>query len=169
VVPQASHATIVSGACKGAWHEWLVYAVLSGDAGSRITETADHHTLSYVRQARSAPRPTSTRTNDVTTDSDDLARDFFAATCPLACHTGSLQQRLADAYAEHLLQVMASELPTELQAAFREVEQWLTAPAVDGDDPLRAAAEQLNDEDARAMIERIVVLFGPLAGLGQAQ
>ena len=36
----------------------------------------------------------------------DLTRDFFAATLALACHTSSLQERLADAYADHLLQVM---------------------------------------------------------------
>jgi hypothetical protein len=105
----------------------------------------------------------------VTAESRDLSRHFFAATRALACHTGSLQERLADAYADHLLQVVANELPTELQSVFREVEEQMTAVVDDAaDDPFRAAAEQLSDEEARAMIERIVALFGRLAGRGAA-
>src|SRR5438874_1563052 len=60
------------------------------------------------------------RGNVVTTDSRELGRHFFAAVVTLACHTGSLQERLADAYADHLLQVVASDLPAELQPVFRE-------------------------------------------------
>ena len=105
----------------------------------------------------------------MTAESRDLSRHFFAATRALACHTGSLQERLADAYADHLLQVVANELPTELQSVFREVEEQMTAVVDDAaDDPFRAAAEQLSDEEARAMIERIVALFGRLAGRGAA-
>jgi len=104
----------------------------------------------------------------MTQESQELARAFFAATCVLACHTGSLQQRLADAYADHLLQVVASDLPAGLQAAFRDVEQRLTAAdADDGDDPFRAAAEQLNDDQARTLIEGIVMLYGRLAVHGR--
>jgi hypothetical protein len=100
----------------------------------------------------------------MTAESRDLSRHFFAATVALACHTGSLQERLADAYADHLLQVVASELPTDLQPIFRELEAQLTAPVdEDGDDPFRAAAEQLSDEAACRAIERIVALFGRLA------
>jgi hypothetical protein len=105
--------------------------------------------------------------NAVTADSRELGRQFFAATRALAWHTGSLQERLADAYADHLLQVVANELPTELQPAFRDVEERMTAVVDDSDDPFRAAAAQLSDDEARAMIERIVALFGRLAsGLG---
>jgi hypothetical protein len=99
----------------------------------------------------------------VTAESREVGRHFFAATRALACHTGSLQERLADAYADHLLPVVASELPTELQQAFREVEEQMTAAVDDADDPFRAAAEQLSDEEACAIIERIVALFGRLA------
>ena len=99
--------------------------------------------------------------------SRDLSRHFFAATRALAWHTGSLQERLADAYADHLLQVVAGELPTELQPIFREVEAQMAAAVDDaGDDPFRAAAEQLSDDEARALIERIIALFGRLAGAG---
>ena len=78
---------------------------------------------------------------------------------------GARQERLADAYADHLLPVVASELPAELQSVFREVEERMAAGADDdgGDDPFRAAADQLSDDEARALIERIVALFGRLA------
>ncbi len=107
--------------------------------------------------------------NVVTAELRDLTNHFFAATRALACHTGSLQERLADAYADHLLQVVASELPTELQAVFREVEEQMTAVVDDSsDDPIRAAAQQLSDDQARAMIEGIVALFGRLAARSSA-
>jgi hypothetical protein len=105
----------------------------------------------------------------VTAESRDLTRHFFDATRALACDTGSLQERLADAYADHLLQVVANELPTELQTVFREVEEQMTADVDDdGGDPFRAAAERLSDDEARAIIERIVALFGSLAGRNPA-
>jgi hypothetical protein len=101
--------------------------------------------------------------NPVTADSGALSRHFFAATVALATHTGSLQERLADAYADHLLPVVASDLPAELQPVFREVEEHMTAVEdAAGDDPFRTAAEQLSDAQARALIERIVALFGRL-------
>ena len=102
----------------------------------------------------------------MTDEPSDLRRQFFAATLALACHSGSLQERLADAYADHLLQVTAHELPSELQPVFRELEERLTTSADEADDPFRAAAEQLSDEEACAMIERILVLFGRLTARG---
>jgi hypothetical protein len=101
------------------------------------------------------------------TESRHLIRSFFAATRTLAWHTGSLQERLADAYADHLLQVTANELPAELQGIFRQIEEQMTAVVDEaGDDPFRAAAAQLSEEEARGAIERIVVLFGRLVGNG---
>ena len=41
-------------------------------------------------------------------DSQEVAAIFFGATRALASHTGSLQERLADTYADHLLQVAES-------------------------------------------------------------
>ncbi len=97
-----------------------------------------------------------------------MTRHFFDATRALACHTGSLQERLADAYADHLLLVVANDLPSDLQAAFREVEGYMTNDGADGDDddPFRAAAQRLSDEQATLLIERIVALFGRVAAHG---
>ncbi len=96
----------------------------------------------------------------------ELAVIFFAATRALASHPGSLQERLADTYADHLLQVVVHDLPPDLQPAFRELEEYMnTTDASDADDPFHAATRQLTDSEARAYIERIVALFGHLAGL----
>ena len=96
-----------------------------------------------------------------------VAATFFAATRALACHTGSLQQRLADAYAGHLLQVVSGDLPPELQPIFRELEDCMNAvDEQDAEDPFTAAALKLSDAEAQGSIDRIVALFGRLAGLG---
>jgi hypothetical protein len=100
-------------------------------------------------------------------DSPELAAIFFSATRALAGHTGSLQERLADTYADHLLQVVVHDLPPDLQPAFRELEEYMnTTDASDAEDPFHAATGQLSDTEARAYIERIVALFGRLAGMG---
>jgi hypothetical protein len=99
-----------------------------------------------------------------------LAAQFFAAARALACSTGTLQERLADAYADHLLTVTVQDLPADLQPAFRELEEQLNnaAPSAsdtdDDDDPFQAAAAALSDSQARASIERILLLYGRLAG-----
>jgi phage gp29-like protein len=98
--------------------------------------------------------------------SRELAALFFAATRALACHTGSLQERLADTYADHLLQVVAHDLPSELQPAFRELEERLNAvDESEADDPFRAATQRLSDAEARELIDRILALSWRLAGL----
>jgi fructose-1-phosphate kinase PfkB-like protein len=98
-------------------------------------------------------------------DSQEVAAIFFAATRALASHTGSLQERLADTYADHLLQVVAHDLPPDLQPAFRELEACMNSAAESDDDPFRAATQRLSDTEARAEIDRIVALFARLAGL----
>jgi len=100
-------------------------------------------------------------------DAAHLATQFFAAARALACHRGSLQERLADAYADHLLAVISQDLPTELQPSFRELEERLNrgAPTDDDsdEDPFQAAASQLSDAEAAALIERILIFYGRLA------
>jgi phage gp29-like protein len=99
-------------------------------------------------------------------DPRELAATLFAATRALATHTGSLQERLADTYADHLLQVVVHDFPPDLQPVFRELEECLNAAsASEADDPFFAATRQLNDAEARHYIELIVALFGRLAGL----
>jgi hypothetical protein len=95
----------------------------------------------------------------------NLARQFFAAACTLALHRGTLQERLADAYADHLLAVSVQDLPVELQAPFRELEERMnTEDDLPDVDPIAAAASQLTDADAQALIETILALYGRVAG-----
>jgi hypothetical protein len=103
----------------------------------------------------------------VVDDSAQLATQFFAAARALACHPGSLQERLADAYADHLLAVMSQDLPAELQPSFRELEERLNreqpGDAEDDEDPFQLAARELSDAEATALIERILIFYGRLA------
>jgi hypothetical protein len=99
-------------------------------------------------------------------DVSELAAIFFAATRELAGHTGSLQERLAETYADHLLQVVANDLPPDLRPVFHELEERMnTLEASEADDPFVAAAQLLTEPEARALIDRIVALYGRLAEL----
>jgi len=97
-------------------------------------------------------------------DTTQVATHFFAATRTLACHRGNLQERLADAYADHLLAVTMIDLPPDLQPSFRELEERLNrGPDVaDDDDPFQAAARMLSDDEARKLIDTILLLYGRL-------
>ena len=97
-----------------------------------------------------------------------LAAQFFAAARALACSTGTLQERLADAYADHLLTVTVHDLPADLQSPFRELEEQLNGASLSAsdtsdDDPFQLAAAALSDGEARQSIERILLLYGRLA------
>lgn len=99
-------------------------------------------------------------------DTQQVATHFFAAARSLACHSGNLQERLADAYADHLLTVTINDLPAELQSSFREIEERLNrepASADEDDDPFQVAARELSDTEARALIDSILLLYGRLA------
>jgi hypothetical protein len=101
-------------------------------------------------------------------DTHQVATQFFAAARTLACHTGSLQERLADAYADHLLTMTISDLPAELQPSFRELEERLNRDAESADedeDPFQAAARGLSETEARALIDSILLLYGRLAAV----
>ena len=97
----------------------------------------------------------------------EAAAQFFAAARTLATHTGSLSERLADAYADHLLQVTSNDLPAELQESFRELESRLNGEDGedddDDDDPIAVAAGNLNEADVHKLIDVILVLYGRLA------
>jgi hypothetical protein len=92
----------------------------------------------------------------------DIAAQFFGAARTLATHHGSLQERLADAYADHLLVVTIHDLPADLQPIFGELEAQLNG-GDDDEDPFEAAAARLSDEEAKSTIDRILLLYGRLA------
>ena len=96
-------------------------------------------------------------------DTAQVATQFFAAARALAVHRGDLQERLADAYADHLLTVTIHDLPAELQPTFRELEERLNLDVEGDDDPFEAAARALSDDQARELIDSILLLYGRLA------
>ena len=105
----------------------------------------------------------------MTAESSHVATNFFAAALALAWHRGSLQERLADAYADHLLQVTTDDLPPELRPVFRELEEQMNVADPEGDeDPFLVAARRLSDDETRQLIERIVAMYGRLAELANA-
>ena len=102
----------------------------------------------------------------MTVDSAQVARQFFAAARALSIHRGTLQERLADAYADHLLAVSVHDLPTDLRSPFREIEERLNGDINDeGDDPIAQSASHLSDAEAQSLIERIVLMYGRIAAL----
>jgi hypothetical protein len=99
-------------------------------------------------------------------ETQQVASHFFAAARTLACHTGTLQERLADAYADHLLTVTIADLPPELQQSFRELEERLNRgadSAAEDEDPFQVAARGLSESEARTLIDSILLLYGRLA------
>ena len=100
----------------------------------------------------------------MSTDTVPVARQFFAAARTLAFHRGTFQERLADAYADHLLAVSLHDLPVELQPSFRELEERMNAQTDDQDaDPIESAANRLTDAEAKALIETILVMYARVA------
>jgi len=100
----------------------------------------------------------------MSTDTVQLARQFYEAARALAFHRGTFQERLADAYADHLLAVSVHDLPVELQASFRELEQRMNTQTDDQDvDPIASAANRLTDVEAKSIIETILVLYARVA------
>lgn len=98
-----------------------------------------------------------------------VAHRFFAAVMTLSCHSGTLQQRLADAYADHLLSTTADELPPDLRPVFKAIEVRMNAVEPEGDDdPFEAATRRLSDEEVTELIERILALYGRLAAMSAA-
>ena len=95
-----------------------------------------------------------------------LTRRFFAAARALACHRGTLQERLADAYADNLLAISIRDLPAELQAVFQKLEQRMNLQTDTQEvDPIALAASHFTDEEAQSLIERILILYGRMAAI----
>jgi hypothetical protein len=94
----------------------------------------------------------------------DVAAQFFTAAVSLSLSTESLQDRLANAYADHLLAVTGDDLPPDLRQPFAALESALNREDIDAedDDPFLAAARLLTDDEASQLIERVLLLYGRL-------
>jgi len=88
---------------------------------------------------------------------------FQQATVTLA-RSGSIKDRLSDAYRNHLAQVGEDELPRELRQDFRAFSHALTRerPALRGEDPVRATVRKLSSEEAEGLACSVVQMFSAL-------
>lgn len=78
--------------------------------------------------------------------------------------SGSIKDRLADAYRNHLAQVNVEELPDALRAPFRACHDALTRERpLQGEDAVRATVRKLSSAEADELASSVVRLYGALA------
>src|SRR5581483_6962745 len=82
---------------------------------------------------------------------------FQAATLSLT-RSGTLKDRLTDAYRNHLSQIEAAELPKELRDDFRILTDAMTRepPLVRGDDAFRATIRKMSNDQAEEVAMWVV-------------
>jgi hypothetical protein len=85
---------------------------------------------------------------------------FQGATMSLA-RSGSIKDRLAEAYRNYLAEIAEDELPRELRDEFRAVNSALTRerPMLRGEDALRATLRKMSSDDADRIACSVVRLF----------
>jgi hypothetical protein len=87
---------------------------------------------------------------------------FQGATLSLA-RSGSIKDRLVDAYRNHLAEVSEDELPRELREQFRSVSQRLTCERpLRGEDAVRATTRKMSTDEADHVAWAVVRLFSAL-------
>lgn len=86
------------------------------------------------------------------------------ATLSLA-RSGSIKDRLTDAYRNHLSFVDESELPVELVDEFRAVNHALNRerPLLRGEDAFRATVRKMSNMEADEVASSVVRMFGAMA------
>jgi hypothetical protein len=94
---------------------------------------------------------------------------FRGATLCLA-RSGSIKDRLTDAYRNHLAFVEESELPRELVAEFRAVNRALNRerPLLRGEDTFRATVRKMSSMEADDVASSVVRLFGAMSAEDQS-
>jgi len=89
-----------------------------------------------------------------------------AAALTLA-RSGSIKDRLADAYRNHLSQVNAEDLPEGLRAEFRACHAALTREVpLRGEDAVRATVRKLSNHEADELACNVVRLFAAMVREG---
>jgi len=78
--------------------------------------------------------------------------------------SGSIKDRLADAFRKHLLQVDVEELPEALRAPLRACRETLTRERpLRGEDAVRATVRKMSSQEADEVAADVVRLYGALA------
>jgi hypothetical protein len=91
--------------------------------------------------------------------------DKFRGAALSLARSGSIKDRLTDAYRNHLAFVDESELPIELVDAFRAVSQALNRerPLLRGEDNFRATVRKMSSLEADAVASCVVRLYGEMS------
>lgn len=91
--------------------------------------------------------------------------DKFRGAALSLARSGSIKDRLTDAYRNHLSLVEESELPTELVAEFRAVSYALNRqrPLLRGEDTFRATVRKMSNTEADEVASCVVRLFGEMS------
>jgi len=79
---------------------------------------------------------------------------------------GHIKDRLFDAYCRHLEDIQQSDVPGELAHEYGDMIQALhRAPALPGDDIVKASVRKLSNDQACRYAELVVRLYGMFAGM----
>jgi hypothetical protein len=78
--------------------------------------------------------------------------------------SGTIKDRLTDAYRNHLAHVCAEELPTQVRDEFRACSEALTRePPLRGEDAVRASVRKLSDREANEIASCVVHMLTVVA------
>jgi hypothetical protein len=91
--------------------------------------------------------------------------DKFRGAALSLARSGSIKDRLTEAYRNHLAYVDESELPVELVDEFRAVSHALNRerPLLRGEDTFRATVRKMSNRDADAVASCVVSMFGAMS------
>jgi hypothetical protein len=82
--------------------------------------------------------------------------------------SGAIKDRLSDAYRNHLVHLDVAELPDPCRIAFCACRDLLTRERpLRGEDAVRATVRKMSNEEAEAIAQSVVHMFGALARAAQ--
>ncbi len=96
--------------------------------------------------------------------------DKFRGAALSLARSGSIKDRLTDAYRNHLSFVDESELPRDLVAEFRAVSHALNRerPLSRGEDSIRATVRKMSNTEADEVASCVVRLYGAISAEDQS-
>jgi len=85
---------------------------------------------------------------------------FHGATLSLA-RSGTIKERLSNAYRQHLAELQEEDLPRELRDEFRELASALQAerPLLRGEDAVQATVRKMSSDEAERLAGALIELF----------
>jgi hypothetical protein len=102
-------------------------------------------------------------------DMPDLCARLEAAALSLT-GPGHIKDRLFDAYCRYLQGIEQSDVPIELAAEFGDmIEALHRAPALPGDDVVKASVRKLSNDQACRYAELVIRLYGIQSGMSHHQ